>query len=268
MNASGATELKVLPPELLRACLSWLSPDALLAVAATCHLLRVEAEADELWAALYAIRWPSWTLLALTWPPSMVSYRVRQSALQGRLSEGAQLSLAAGRVFMLNGHSQDTYDGNVTPMRVILCRAPAGLERIQLSESALLGQVQYAAGSLHNVPRRRTLLGKALGHATDVDGRSVGINVEWREPSDNFGHWVYKGCISLDGRRLCGSFHLSVLPRKRGSFELTALEPTLGEDSVYCSLRQLVRRVVVGWANGALERRAAQADVMAGAAAI
>ena len=53
--------------------------------------------------------------------------------------------------------------------------------------------------------------------------------------------WVYEGEIDEDGRIIRGSFHLNIMPRKRGTFEIR-LRPT--EDSDPTTRDDLVHRVL------------------------
>ena len=95
---------------------------------------------------------------------------------------------------------------------------------------------------------------------------------------------------------LRGTFHLSVLPRKRGTFELRALDPAAHDSNQPWSSsahsesssstspspkdkrqqqaqqrwwdaapRVLSNRVIVPWCNGVLAKKAAMAEVIAGA---
>jgi hypothetical protein len=283
-DAQKASSLVVaLNADLIRACLMQLgSTEAVLRARCVCKALRDEASSNEVWSALYERRWPSWSLLSLRHRDSgdavttfgmgefrgmcdLVSGADPTSPIRPAIGEASRsrfcISLSHGRVFQLSGWARDDYDGNTTPMRVVLCRAPRELTRAGLDEDSILGEVQYGAGSLHNEPKSTTLYGHLRRTGPDVDA------VEWREHSQNFGHWIYRGQITREGRGLCGSFHLSVLPRKSGTFELAACT-SLDTESLAPATAQLAQRVVVRWCNGSLTRRAAQAAIIDGAAHI
>ena len=159
-TAEPSMQLTTLPAELLRSCLAPLNARALLRAGATCRLLHAEARATELWAALIDEAWPAWTLLRLFRPDMLGQqveahtareYRARHTKATGQ----AVLAPARGRVFILKGHARDNFDGNVTPMMITLCRAPSGYERIGVTDENIFGEVQYAAGTMHNEPRHK-----------------------------------------------------------------------------------------------------------------
>ena len=50
--------------------------------------------------------------------------------------------------------------------------------------------------------------------------------VEWEEPTaSEVGRWCYQGMLSVDGRGVSGTYHLSLMPRKRGTFQLSVVPP-------------------------------------------
>ena len=91
------------------------------------------------------------------------------------------------------------------------------------------------------------------------------VAVEWREHSTTFGHWVYEGTIAADGRSIRGRFWLNVLPRKCGTFELYACDPS-GAEGPVPSPQALATRVLLRWAHKAVAKKAAQSEVLAEAA--
>lgn len=252
-----------LPPEIVLRVLGNLEPADILRLASGCHTLHDAAFDENLWRALYDARWPAWTTLSestldLSQEPWMHRYELRHL---GRM----HLALRDDeRVLLLAGSATDTYDGNVTPYAVSLCRPPENLLQPfeqQDPHRLVLGEAQYGQGSKHNEPRRNTLLGNANGQA-----------IEWREHTGSFGHWVYKGHLASDGRTVTGSFHMSCLPRKKGTFSLQAVDPaTTAEDSrawwASVTRASLTRRVIVKWAVGSIEKRARQQELIAEAAA-
>ena len=160
----------------------------------------------------------------------------------------------------------DTYDGNETPCMLALCRPPTHMIPLsaEIDPAALfIGEMRCAAGTKHNTPESRTFLGKDISNADRC--------IEWRVASGSFGHWVYRGFVSKDGCILRGQFHLSCLPRKRGTFEFRAIDPDTVEEGARWwpeSLAVLTNRVLVRWAVGAVDRRVRQQEVLAGAAAV
>ena len=170
------------------------------------------------------------------------------------------------------GKTTDTWDGNVTECVTTMCRPPAEMvppEAQRDPRTMLLGETQYAAGTKHNDPMRKTLLGRAFMYQGPVWTK---LRVEWREHTGSFGHWVYKGHLASDGRTVTGSFHMSCLPRKKGTFSLQAVDPaTTTEDSrawwASVTRASLTRRVIVKWAVGSIEKRARQQELIAEAAA-
>ena len=94
---------------------------------------------------------------------------------------------------------------------------------------------------------------------------SEALDLEWREHSSTFGHWIYRGSISRDGRAISGRYSLNVLPRKWGTFTLLACDPA-PMPGLVPSPQQLAGRVVVRWAKKSLDKRVAQAEVISGAA--
>ena len=177
------------------------------------------------------VRWPKWTLLvhqrAFEESGTRKFYeylcRCRCESLDAHTVVG--LCVPANRLFLLRGQCCDNYDGNVTPMLLAFCRAPAEFAKVGIESERILGEVEYLAGSLHNLPRRTTLYGRLIDSSAGGAERMV----EWREHSDSFGHWVYRAEIARDGRSMSGTFHLSVLPRKKGIFQLHCLDPSLAE---------------------------------------
>ena len=175
----------------------------------------------------------------------------------------AQLEVRRGVTLLLQGTARDSFDGNTTSMDVALCRATAdGLcARLDVPEQRLLAEVSFGDGSLHNVAQRKTWLGEA---GTSVAGGG-GVELEWREHSSTFGHWVYSGIASADGRSITGRFWLNVLPRKCGTFTLRACDPSTAAGPVPAP-HSLAARVLLRWASKALEKKAAITEVLASAA--
>ena len=250
--------LERLPPELIRSCLAALTSYAdMLTTAQVCSALNLEADSSGVWRALYDAKWPPWTLLV---PEDGVDLPVKE-LFRLRLRNEVRLQISPS-VHVLRGSTTDHYDSNVTPLECALCNAPPGRLSTALEMSGkLLAQVHFGAGSLHNEPALRCWLGQA------VPGTPV--HVEWREHSSTFGHWVYEGTVSKDGREICGVFHYSILPRKRGSFGLRACDPATyvgGEAGGLPSAFQLAKRVAVKWCSSALAKLAAREELSGGAA--
>jgi hypothetical protein len=280
--------MDALPPELLRACLTELSSASdLLRAARVSHGFFREATCDELWSALYHRRWPTWTLLVpdlLITPPWREVYRRRHLGC-------LRLKLTSSLVHALHGTTTDNYDSNKTPVEAVLCMAPHSRVNDALELSGkLVAQVHFGNGSLHNSSTVKCWYGKAVvGDAAAAAaaasheapaGPSVStsdgpqdreeddaaapvraVRVEWREHSSSFGHWVYEGWVSFDGRMIMGTFHLSVLKRKRGMFELYACDPATHVGDALGGLptaHQLAKRVAVKWCSAALARAAAR----------
>lgn len=133
-------------------------------------------------------------------------------------------------------------------------------------------QVNFHAGSLHNEPVRKTWLGEVVSvRSSSVTSSATAraVAVEWREHSTTFGHWVYEGTIAADGRSIRGRFWLNVLPRKCGTFELHACDPSVnpsGAEGSVPSPQALATRVLLRWAHKAVAKKAAQSEVLAEAA--
>ena len=191
-------------------------------------------------------------------------------ALYIRRHRGEGLTVRASAVLVLTGTAFDSYDGNRTPMEVALCRAPPGglSARLGIPSHGLLAEVSFHAGSLHNEPVRKTWLGEVVSMRSSSATSSAtarAVAVEWREHSTTFGHWVYEGTIAADGRSIRGRFWLNVLPRKCGTFELHACDPS-GAEGPVPSPQALATRVLLRWAHKAVAKKAAQSEVLAEAA--
>ena len=253
-----------LPPELLRACLGHLTAEYDLAHAEmVCRAFRAEASSDELWRALHQCKWPPWTLLAMSAPTGREKVRYAQ-----RLNVQNHPHAFSSNMHVLKGRATDYSDGNVTPMECVMCIAPPSrLSKLLQISGKLLAQVSYGTGSLHNTPALKCWLGGV--HCA----RGVPAHIGWREHASTFGHWVYQGLISEDGRCIYGSYYLSMLPRKRGTFELHVCDPsTHVGDSLFMNQplptpSQLSKRVAVKWCSSALQKRAAQEELAASVAA-
>ena len=118
--------------------------------------------------------------------------------------------------------------------------------------------MSYGRGTLHNSPTTSVWLGtvgksprgeaarellndRPRGGAREpIALRNAALRqVEWREKSrGQRAVWVYEGEIEEDGRTIRGSFHLNIMPRKRGTFELK-LRAAADSDPV--TLRDLFR---------------------------
>ena len=250
-----------LPPELVRSCLAFLTVTDLCSAAAVSRGLHLEATSDALWHALYTKRWPSWTLLvprdSLSSSASQGESRASKFLYRQRALGKLQMKISPA-VLTLHGHAVDAKDSNSTPMEVAMCMAPPGRlsKELQITDK-LLAQVHFGAGTLHNEPQLRCWLGE------EILNPSV-ITVQWREHASTFGHWVYDGVISRDGRDICGAFHLSILPRKRGTFLLHACDPATHVGEKLDGLptpHQLLKRVAVKWCSGVLAKAAAREEL-------
>ena len=180
------------------------------------------------------------------------------------------LELKDDRVLLLTGEATDAYDGNITPCKVALCRPPAHMvppdAEVDLN-GLFLGERQDHAGSLHNEPVKRTLLGHLK--SPESDGKYTTATVEWREHTGSFGHWVYRGRFWPNGCIISGTFHLSCLPRKHGTFQLRVTDPAVfGEGWWSVSRAVLTGRVMVRWAVGSVKKRVRQQELIAEAAAV
>ena len=248
-------QLLSLPAELIRACLAHLTPVDALRACCTCRELKTESASDGVWKELYRRRWPQWTLLASA-RPSGVTWLV---TFKARYCHEVTLIVPEDHVFLMSGHCRDLYDNNTTPMLAAMCRAPRDFERIGVDHFSLLGEVQYSKGTLHNEPRKTTFYGSCA-----IERHRVGahpLDVEWREHAKAFGHWVYRGRVTEDGRSISGSYYLSALPRKRGTFELRALDPSRADALLaeqHAELQESARRrggSRSSWRGGSRKRR-------------
>lgn len=239
-------QLLSLPAELIRACLAHLTPVDALRACCTCRELKTESASDGVWKELYRRRWPQWTLLASA-RPSGVTWLV---TFKARYCHEVTLIVPEDHVFLMSGHCRDLYDNNTTPMLAAMCRAPRDFERIGVDHFSLLGEVQYSKGTLHNEPRKTTFYGSCA-----IERHRVGahpLDVEWREHAKAFGHWVYRGRVTEDGRSISGSYYLSALPRKRGTFELRALDPSRADALLAEQHAELQRAPAAAAAAGAV----------------
>ena len=251
--------LDELQPELFEQIIANLEPVDLLQLACCCSQFDQTVRATEVWQAKCEQRWPAWSILELVMPApnAYEEYRMRHQNHPTRLKTNC--------ILLLRGSATDSFDGNNTPCMIALCRPPAHLvppNSEQNPATLLIGESRYAAGSKHNAPVNRTLIGHEPEYRV----------VEWREHSGSFGHWIYSGVVSADGRSISGSFHLSCLPRKRGRFTLTSIPSTTenldGARWWPTTPALLMNRVVVRWAVGSIEKRARQQQLLAGAAAV
>lgn len=245
-----------LPADILRACLSTCEANDVLAAAQVCRALSAEASSDSIWIRLYEKRWPPWTLLIADDRPSHRHRELYRQRVLGKLP----LTISPA-VLALHGTATDSYDNNVTPLEVALCKAPATRVSAVLEITGkLLAQVHFGAGSLHNEPSSDRVW---FGKVASPEGH-LPVRVLLREHSSTLGHWVYEGTVSECGRRLEGTFHLSVLPRKRGIFSLTACDPATHVGDRHGGLpspAQLVKRVAVKWCSSALRKAAARQEL-------
>ena len=277
MASSDEEELNILqalPPELLLYIFKFLGPKDLCRIS-ECgwHLKRVVRGADAVWQALYDEWWPAWTLLQHSTAIMQPYHKFRRRYRPFR----ATIELKDDRILLLEGTATDTYDKNVTPFMVALCRPPPHMipADAEIDPSrVLLGQTRYGQGSLHNAPVDKTLLGTACYNLV--------WDFEWREHTGSFGHWVYKAAIPWDevdswdgndGLLLTGRYHMSCLPRKQGNFVLRAVDPSDPEVAerfswAPSSRSALTNRVLVKWAVGSIQKRVRQQEVLAGAAAV
>ena len=170
--------------------------------------------------------------------------KTHRELFRSRLDESLSLRVVKG-VHHFTGTATDDYDGNVTPLSVT----------IGIQYASLTGHVRYGRGTLHNSPTTAIWLGTvgddgyrgrpsdetlkywgsdAVGHR-NADRRVV----KWREmlqtrnvAGQHFGCsglWDYEGEIDEAGTHIRGSFHLKIMPRKRGTFELW-LRPAADSD--------------------------------------
>lgn len=116
------------------------------------------------------------------------------------------VALARARwVRIVRGVSSDDWDKNATHVDATL-----GLQGGRLG-----GHVCLGAGSLHNTPAQGVWVG--------TYGDPIDRVLQWDEslPTSRF-LYVYKGTIEEDGRCIRGTFHMKLMPRKNGTFELVA----------------------------------------------
>ena len=270
--------LDTLPPELLRACLAALgSAVDLLRATRVSRAFSREAKSDELWKELYDKRWPPWTLLVPESVQDLHGGTLTQQQLYRRRRFG-QLRLAVSpHVHMLHGTTTDNYDNNETPLEAAMCLAPTSrLSTVLEISGRLLAQVHFGEGTKHNSSAVKCWLGKELRGAagpSQVPTQPLGlpavlqaspVRVEWREHSATFGHWIYEGEVTSDGREIVGTFHLSILKRKWGRFVLRACDPATHVGEAFGGLptaNQLVKRVAVKWCKAALDKAAAREEL-------
>ena len=154
----------------------------------------------------------------------------RRTASSSAADSTSRSACASRGVHHFTGTSTDDYDGNVTPLSVT----------IGIQYASLTGHVRYGRGTLHNSPTTAIWLGTvganypsdtpkyygsdAVGHR-NAD-RRMG---RWRELLQTSGPWDYEGEIDEAGTHIRGSFHLKIMPRKRGTFELW-LRPAADSD--------------------------------------
>ena len=235
-----------LPHELVRACLSFLrTPSDLVAASRVSRQLNIEGSSDVLWTALYDEKWPQWTLLKAQQAASSMREIYR------RRSTGELELTFSPDVVVLQGTAKDNFDGNETPLNALMCLAPPSRLSTALEITGmLLAQVNFGAGSLHNEPAVKCWLGHVRLEAFQV-------SLRWREHSSTFGHWIYDGTITPDGREISGDFYLSILPRKRGRFLLRVCDPAthVGDSAGGMPTHnQLAKRVAVKWCSSALAK--------------
>ena len=149
-------------------------------------------------------------------------------------------------VHHFSGTATDEYDDNVTPLT-----ASIGIKGAYMQGTHLSGHVRYSRGSLHNSPTTAIWLGTVGGQYGEdiywgygaVARRNANRRVvRWREKARRSRMvWVYEGEIDEDGRGIRGRFHLNIMPRKRGTFELR-LRPAAVSDPT--TLDDLCRRVL------------------------
>ena len=280
-SSSASSPIGWLPPELLRACFATLNASELLIAAKASRAFFHEAGSDELWAALYARKWPPWTLLV---PDTIycASHGARiklskQELYRRRLLGRLRLKLSPS-VLVLRGDTTDDYDGNTTPLDAVMCVADGELSNALEIGGKLVAQVHFGIGTLHNSSAIRCWLGKqvAVGAGPHQIPLQLGspylqappVHVEWREHSPTFGHWIYEGHVSRDGMVMDGTFHLSILKRKTGRFRLVACDPATHVGDALGGLptaNQLVKRVAVKWCTAALAKLSARDELMVGA---
>jgi hypothetical protein len=210
--------LAALPAECLSLCLTFVDPPSLGRAAAVNRAFRCEADSEAVWAAVYWAAWPSWTLLEPVDNDVDDPARFRQRS--ARRHSGALELRARSGVHVLEGQAIDDFDGNVTPLSATL-----GLDRGRVA-----ALVQTGRGSLHNTPAEGVWVGELLStEAKTHRGKNAQAEVSWRErlPTER-GAWVYSGRFDDDGRTIRGTLHLSLMPRKRGTFWLRVQDPGAG----------------------------------------
>eukprot|EP00931_Biecheleriopsis_adriatica_P045485 TRINITY_DN26052_c0_g1_i1.p1 TRINITY_DN26052_c0_g1~~TRINITY_DN26052_c0_g1_i1.p1 ORF type:complete len:283 (+),score=57.49 TRINITY_DN26052_c0_g1_i1:50-898(+) len=218
--------LPELPGELLQGrVLLLLDGPSLASAAGTCRQLRREGAREELWEAVYDLCWPAWTLLKAPEDEELRSARLRFAR---RWSHTLTLQVAPG-VRALTGTVWDDFDGNATPVM-----ADVGMQSGHFGAHVSSGQ-----GSLHNTPTTGVWIGtygtktamENVSRYGAAESNNLGVPetfyIEWEEAQHSSRSlWVYRGVIGDEGRRLSGTFHLKIMPRKKGTFEFTACPQT------------------------------------------
>lgn len=284
-----------LPADLVRWCLGALAdPADLLSAAQVSHAFAREANSDALWEAMYFRRWPRWTLLvpedtarpnsaAIPGLDAATAARMgvpgpstsaglsslsRKELYRLRSSGRLRLTVSTASVCALRGTATNDWQPAPTtmPLEVVMCKAP----RTRLSTMLQIGgrviaQASYGATSSpeSDEPAVKSWLGsrELPVVAANAPGAPAAL-LQWREHSGPFGHWVYEGRVSSDGKHVSGSYHLSILSMRRGRFTLTACDPATHVGGALGGLptpNQLTKRVAVKWASSALQKAAREA---------
>ena len=252
------TTLLSLPEELVRHILCCASRGAVCSAGRACKQLAALAADDAVWRALYERRWSHQLiepegidrrLWNVDPPLPMDMPKTHRELFHCRLTNGVYLRVVEG-VHYFTGTAADQYDGNVTPIS-----ASIGMKGMQLT-----GHVRYGSGTLHNSPTTAIWLGTIGKHDDSEFAEDKRWNprwdfvvarqnsnrreVEWREVSRGSRMiWIYQGHIDEAGTTIRGSFHLNIMPRKCGTFELRLRE---AEDSDPTTLGDLCRLVFSG----------------------
>ena len=256
-----------LPPDLVSTCLGYLGSQADLGSAArVCKAWRALDASDTLWEKLYSERFPAWLLFKLkaelAASTSKEKFKLHLRAMKEPAYHTMYLEFDDYGVKHLLGVTTDEFDGNETPCEVLLGMAPRGrLSDVLDIQGKVLAVAKYGKGSKHNEPGTRCWIGDVRLHPGHTDYVLI-----WRERSSLFGEWIFTGRVTPRGDGISGHFYLSIMPRKRGSFVLTAAanshpEEICAELGARPTPTQLTKHVAVKVCSNAIERAAARGEL-------